>query len=49
MPDITDAVAGPVPQNFDPENADNLEDVSPLPPFRVNDCSGSSQYAFWHL
>lgn len=27
MPDITDAVAGPVPQNFDPENADNLEDI----------------------
>jgi len=28
MSDITDAVSGPVPKGFDPENADNLEDVS---------------------
>ncbi|OIW28090.1 DUF757-domain-containing protein [Coniochaeta ligniaria NRRL 30616] len=27
MADITDAVAGPVPKNFDAENADNFEDI----------------------
>jgi len=27
MPDITDAVAGPIPKNFDAENADNFEDI----------------------
>lgn len=33
MSDITDAVSGPVPAGFDPENADNFEDVrSPTSP-----------------
>jgi hypothetical protein len=35
MPDITDAVAGPIPKNFDAENADNFEDVRSRPTVEV--------------
>lgn len=35
MPDITDAVGGPIPKNFDAENADNFEDVRSPPMVEV--------------